>query len=51
MTGLRLPALDIPALLRQYDLRPHKGLGQNFLQDEAALAKITACSDSLATKP
>ena len=40
MTGLSLPSLNIPALLRQYDLRPHKGLGQNFLQDETALQKI-----------
>ena len=40
MTGLSLPPLNIPALLRQYNLRPSKGLGQNFLQDNHALQKI-----------
>ena len=40
MNGLSLPPLNIPALLRRYDLRPSKGLGQNFLQDKAALQKI-----------
>lgn len=35
-----LPPLDIPALLRQYGLRPNKGLGQNFLVDDSALRKI-----------
>jgi 16S rRNA (adenine1518-N6/adenine1519-N6)-dimethyltransferase len=35
-----LPPLDIPALLRKYGLRPDKGLGQNFLMDDAALRKI-----------
>jgi len=40
MTGLSLPPLNIPALLRQYGLRPSKGLGQNFLQDNHALHKI-----------
>ena len=45
MTGLSLPPLNIPALLRQYNLRPHKGLGQNFLQDESALQKIVSLAD------
>jgi 16S rRNA (adenine1518-N6/adenine1519-N6)-dimethyltransferase len=45
MTGLSLPPLNVHALLRQYDLRPHKGLGQNFLQDESALQKIVAVAD------
>jgi 16S rRNA (adenine1518-N6/adenine1519-N6)-dimethyltransferase len=45
MTGLSLPPLNIHALLRQYDLRPHKGLGQNFLQDESALQKIVSVAD------
>ncbi len=40
MNGLSLPSLNIPALLRRYDLRPSKGLGQNFLQDNQALQKI-----------
>ena len=35
-----LPPLDIPALLRKYGLRPDKGLGQNFLMDDASLRKI-----------
>ncbi len=45
MTGLSLPPLNVHALLRQYDLRPHKGLGQNFLQDESALQKIVSVAD------
>jgi 16S rRNA (adenine1518-N6/adenine1519-N6)-dimethyltransferase len=45
MTGLSLPPLDIPALLRQYELRPSKGLGQNFLIDNQALQKIVAAAD------
>jgi 16S rRNA (adenine1518-N6/adenine1519-N6)-dimethyltransferase len=40
MSGLALPPLNIPGLLRQYDLHPSKGLGQNFLQDKRALQKI-----------
>jgi 16S rRNA (adenine1518-N6/adenine1519-N6)-dimethyltransferase len=35
-----LPALNIPALLREHGLRPDKSLGQNFLQDATALEKI-----------
>jgi 16S rRNA (adenine1518-N6/adenine1519-N6)-dimethyltransferase len=37
-----LPPLNVPALLRQYALRPDKSLGQNFLVDESALHKIMA---------
>ena len=37
---MSLPPLDIPALLRQYGLRPDKSLGQNFLLDEAALQQV-----------
>jgi 16S rRNA (adenine1518-N6/adenine1519-N6)-dimethyltransferase len=37
--------MDVRALLRQYDLRPSKGLGQNFLADRAILAKIAAAAD------
>ena len=44
MTGLSLPPLDIPSLLRQNGLRPIKGLGQNFLQDNRILQKIVAAA-------
>jgi len=44
MNGLSLPPLNIPALLRRYDLHPSKGLGQNFLQDKAALQKIVSAA-------
>ncbi len=37
---LSLPPLDVPALLRQFNLRPVKSLGQNFLVDEEALLKV-----------
>ena len=40
-----LTPLDIPALLRRYSLRPHKGLGQNFLVDPASLHKVMAAAD------
>lgn len=40
MTGFSLPALNIQALLRDYDIRPSKGLGQNFLRDGHALESI-----------
>ena len=45
MNILSLPPLNIPALLRQYDLHPSKGLGQNFLQDNTALQKIVSAAD------
>jgi 16S rRNA (adenine1518-N6/adenine1519-N6)-dimethyltransferase len=45
MNGLSLPPLNIPALLRRYDLRPSKGLGQNFLQENATLQKIVSAAD------
>ena len=35
-----LPPLNVPALLARYRLQPNKGLGQNFLIDEAALEAI-----------
>lgn len=37
---MNLPELDVPLLLHQYGLRPNKTLGQNFLQDEAALNQV-----------
>jgi 16S rRNA (adenine1518-N6/adenine1519-N6)-dimethyltransferase len=40
MTGLTLPPLNIPALMKQFGLRPIKSLGQNFLQDDFALQEI-----------
>jgi 16S rRNA (adenine1518-N6/adenine1519-N6)-dimethyltransferase len=37
--------LNIPALLRQYQLRPRKSLGQNFLIDNHALEKVVAAAE------
>jgi 16S rRNA (adenine1518-N6/adenine1519-N6)-dimethyltransferase len=37
--------LNVPTLLSQFHLRPKKSLGQNFLVDEAALAKVAAAAD------
>ncbi len=45
MNGLSLPPLDIPKLLRRFDLRPSKGLGQNFLQDNLALQEIVGAAN------
>lgn len=36
---------SIPQLLRQYDLKPRKGLGQNFLSDPASLQKIVSAAE------
>ena len=36
--------MDVHRLLEQWDLRPSKGLGQNFLIDPAALDKIVAAA-------
>ena len=36
---------DIPTLLRRFAIQPKKSLGQNFLVDEAALARITDAAD------
>jgi 16S rRNA (adenine1518-N6/adenine1519-N6)-dimethyltransferase len=41
---LNLPELDVPRLLHQYGLHPHKSLGQNFLMDESALQKVVAAA-------
>ncbi len=35
-----LPPLDVPGLLRKYELRPDKRLGQNFLIDPVALQRV-----------
>ena len=44
-----IPPINIPDLLKKYGLRPHKGLGQNFLQDPTALEKIVAAADIQST--
>lgn len=40
-----IPPINIPFLLKKYGLRPHKGLGQNFLQDPIALEKIVTAAE------
>jgi 16S rRNA (adenine1518-N6/adenine1519-N6)-dimethyltransferase len=40
-----IPPINIPFLLKKYGLRPHKGLGQNFLQDPTALEKIVSAAE------
>lgn len=40
-----IPPLNAELLLKRYGLRPHKGLGQNFLQDPLALEKIVAAAE------
>jgi len=40
-----LPPLDIHRLLRDFGLRPKKGLGQNFLIDSGALRKVVNSAD------
>ena len=40
-----IPPLNAAALLKQYGLRAHKGLGQNFLQDPLALVKIASVAE------
>jgi 16S rRNA (adenine1518-N6/adenine1519-N6)-dimethyltransferase len=37
---MTLPPLEIGSILRSHALRPHKGLGQNFLNDPSALQRI-----------
>ena len=37
--------MDVRRLLEQWDLRPSKGLGQNFLVNQAALKKIVAAAE------
>jgi len=44
-----LPPLDAQAILRAHGLRADKSLGQNFLQDRAALERITAAAEILLT--
>lgn len=40
-----IPPVKIADLLQKYNLRPKKGLGQNFLIDETALQKIVTAAD------
>jgi 16S rRNA (adenine1518-N6/adenine1519-N6)-dimethyltransferase len=40
-----IPPLNAAALLKHHGLRPHKGLGQNFLQDPIALEKIVGTAE------
>jgi 16S rRNA (adenine1518-N6/adenine1519-N6)-dimethyltransferase len=40
-----IPPLNPASLLKRYDLRAHKGLGQNFLQDPLALQKIATAAE------
>lgn len=40
-----IPPINIAYLLKKYGLRPHKGLGQNFLQDSVALEKIVSAAE------
>lgn len=40
-----IPPINISFLLKKYGLRPHKGLGQNFLQDPIVLEKILAAAE------
>jgi 16S rRNA (adenine1518-N6/adenine1519-N6)-dimethyltransferase len=37
--------MDVRRLLREFDLQPKKGLGQNFLVSEGALRRIVAAAD------
>ncbi len=41
---ISLPPLDTAALLRAHGLRPKKGLGQNFLVEDAALRQVVAAA-------
>jgi 16S rRNA (adenine1518-N6/adenine1519-N6)-dimethyltransferase len=44
-SALNLSPLNISSLLREFNLRPKKGLGQNFLVDPTALERIVASAD------
>lgn len=45
MKDISLPPLPVASLLRQYQLRPSKGLGQSFLQDNHALQRILQAAE------
>jgi 16S rRNA (adenine1518-N6/adenine1519-N6)-dimethyltransferase len=40
-----IPPINVPALLRVHHLRPKKGLGQNFLVDDAALRRVVEAAE------
>lgn len=40
-----IPPLNAAHLLKKYGLRPHKGLGQNFLEDPMALEAIVSTAE------
>ena len=40
-----MPPLNVGFLLKKYGLHPHKGLGQNFLQDPYELEKIVSAAE------
>ena len=42
---MNLPEINVPQLLRQHGLHPNKSLGQNFLQDEAALLQVIEAAE------
>lgn len=44
MSMNEIPRLDAATLLKRYGLHAHKGLGQNFLQDPAALETIVSAA-------
>jgi len=41
---MELTPINVPAILREYGLRPDKSLGQNFLVDESALQRVVEAS-------
>lgn len=45
MSLTNLPPLNVAALLRAHGLSASKGLGQNFLQDDAVLAQIAGAAE------
>ena len=45
MKADRIDPISVSALLQKYDIRPSKGLGQNFLVDENALVKIANAAE------
>ena len=45
MSKIPVSPINVPTLLKKYDLRPSKGLGQNFLVDENALRKVVNAAE------
>src|SRR5512133_272335 len=41
----KLRQIDVPGLLRSAGLRPDKRLGQNFLSDDAILARVVEAAE------